>query len=334
MWTSLIESGVLQDWAGRGFRILAVLLVLWVALRLLRSWTERVREQWLATQLRVRRLRKDGGDAEKCEELEKRSLTIAHSVRHALTIVVVFIGLVTIADLAGFETKALLGAAGIASIAVGFGARSLVQDVVNGLFLLGGNQVREGDLVRLGGQTGIVEEINLRRVRLRSGDGTVHLIANGSIQHVANLSFGFSCYVWDLRLSYHEDVDRVIAVLQEIGRELRESPEHQADILEDLEIFGVDGFGPHGATLKMRFKTMPRRHAAVGRAMNRLIKKRFDELGIAFPLPARRLYPVAAPVIDFENLPGRAEREQLKAEIRELLAGMSDHPVLRKQTAG
>jgi moderate conductance mechanosensitive channel len=324
MWTTLIESGVLVDWGLRVFRILVVLLVALIVLRSLRRWTERARLQWLSAQMRMRRLRKAGAAIDACEELEKRSLTIAHSARHALSILISFVALVAIIGQLGIETNALLGFAGIISIAVGLGARSLIQDVISGMLILSGNQIREGDLLRIQDMTGVVEEINLRRLRLRGGDGTVHLIANGSIREVANLSFLFSCYVWDFRIAYHEDVDRVIRVLTEVGRELRATPEHAVDILEDLEIFGVDGFGPHGATIKMRIKTKPRRQAVVGRAMNRLIKRRFDELGMAFPLPARRLYPTSARLSDYRSMPGGREREALKAEIRDVIAGMSD----------
>lgn len=326
MWTTLIEGGVLVDWGLRVFRILVVLLVALVVLRSLGRWTERARLQWLSAQMRMRRLRKAGAAVDACEELEKRSLTIAHSARHALVIVVSFVALVAIAGQLGIETNALLGFAGIVSIAVGLGARSLIQDFISGLLILSDNQIREGDLVRIRDITGVVEEINLRRLRLRGADGAVHLIANGSIREVANLSFLFSCYVWDFRIAYHEDVETVIGVLTEIGRELRSTPEHAADILEDLEIFGVDGFGPHGATIKMRIKTKPRRQAVVGRAMNRQIKKRFEELGMAFPLPARRLYPVAGGQPDDRGLPGGCGREALKAEIRDVIAGMDGLP--------
>lgn len=316
-WAEFLNPERVAALAGALVRMAVIVLLAWVALGIIRRAVERVRQNWLRVSAAAARrsfLPGTGISSTNFEELEKRSRTIARLALQALSALVLTVALISVADQAGFEIRALLGAAGILSLAVGFGARNLVQDVITGLFLLVEDQIREGDVVRLGQASGLVEEISLRHVRLRSADGTVHIVPNGGITSVSNLSHQFSFYVLDLKLSYQADIDRVATLLAEIGQELRADPVLGVDILDELEILGVDSFHAHGPVLKMRIKTMPRRQWMVGRALNRRIKQRFDELGIAFPLPARRLYPGDVPP---SLLPSR---EALKQQVRALLA--------------
>ncbi len=322
-WDTLLDEARLFAVGAGLARIAAIAILAWIVLRISARLVERIRENWLRASSAASRQRfasPAGNVATRAEELEKRSRTIARLLLHALSVLVILVSVLIIADQAGFELRALLGAVGVVSLAIGFGARSLVQDLITGIFLLVEDQIREGDVVRLGRDvSGQVEQITLRHVRIRSGDGTVHIVPNGKISTVSNLTHQFSYYLWDLKLSYHADIDGVATVLSELGRELREDPDVRNDTLDDLEILGVDGFHAHGPVLKLRVKTVPKRQWAVGRAFNRRIKQRFDEAGIPFPHPTRRLYP-ADPAL-------RADlgRSQLKQQVRTLLSsGVSE----------
>jgi small conductance mechanosensitive channel len=274
-------------------RVALICLLTWVALRALARIVEQGRAHWLrAAKASQSWRRKASGpqDHAALAEAEKRSHTIAGLLHHTLSALVLTVAFLSIAQQAGLDIRALLGAAGIVSLAVGFGARSLVQDLINGLFLLLEGQIREGDIVRLGEVSGLVEEINLRHVRLRSGDGAVHIVSNGSVRMVSNLTLQFAYFVWDLRLHHKADPDFVARVAREIAEELRADPAWAPDVLEPLEVLGVDGFHAGGAILKMRVKTAPRRQWAVGRAMNRLLKQRLEADGVPFPLPVRLVH--------------------------------------------
>lgn len=302
--------------AGAALLRIAVLAVAaWVLVRVVHRVLERIRREWLRATIAVetRAAQRSSLSPAHREELEKRSITVMRLARQVIAALITTVALLSIADQAGFEIRALLGAAGILSLAIGFGARNLVQDLITGLFMLIEDQIREGDVVRLGGVSGLVEEITLRHVRLRSGDGVVHIVPNSRISQVSNLTHQFSYFVWDLRLSYHADLDRVAELLLDLGRELRSDPELGHDIIDDLEILGVDAFHAWGPVLKMRIKTLPRRQWAVGRAFNRLIKQRFDAEGIPFPLPAARLYPGAG------EIPAMPGREHWKRQVRAML---------------
>jgi len=190
----------------------------------------------------------------------------------------------------GFSIGPLLAGAGIAGLAVGFGAQNLVRDIISGLFIIGENQIRVGDVAILNGTGGLVEAVNLRTTVLRSQDGTVYIFPNGTINTVANMTHGFSYYVFDVAVAYKEDVDHVSDVLQEIGDQIAQEEPYKSMILAPFEVIGLDKFDDSAIIIKARIKTQPIKQWEVGREINRRIKKRFDELNIEIPFPARSLY--------------------------------------------
>jgi small conductance mechanosensitive channel len=190
----------------------------------------------------------------------------------------------------GVNIAPLLAGAGVVGLAIGFGAQRMVQDVINGAFILFQDLMSVGDVVKLGDTAGLVEALSIRTVRLRGLDGIVHTIPFSAIEGVSNLTREFAFHVFDLAIAYREDVDAVIDVIREVGEELRADPEVGPLILEPLEIFGLDAFGDSSIVVKGRIKTRPIRQWQVGRAINRLIKIRFDEHGIEIPFPHRTLY--------------------------------------------
>jgi small conductance mechanosensitive channel len=152
------------------------------------------------------------------------------------------------------------------------------------------NQVRVGDVVNIGGTGGLVEAITLRTIVLRDLAGNVHIIPHGSVDRVTNMTKDYSRYVFDVRVAHREDPDEVIRVLQEIGESLQRDPDLAQDILEPLEILGVDEFADSAVIIKCRITTKPIQQWRVGREMNRRIKKTFDARGIEIPFPHVRLY--------------------------------------------
>ncbi|MEW5800979.1 MAG: mechanosensitive ion channel family protein [bacterium] len=190
----------------------------------------------------------------------------------------------------GFSIGPLLAGAGIAGLAVGFGAQSLVRDIISGLFMIAENQVRVGDVAILNGTGGLVEKVSLRITVLRGLDGTVHVFPNGTINTVSNMTHDFSYYLFDIGVAYKEDVDRVFAVLREIGDQIAQEEPYKSMILEPFEIIGLDKFADSALIIKARIKTQPIQQWTVGREMNRRIKKRFDEEGIEIPFPQRTIY--------------------------------------------
>jgi len=252
-------------------------------------------------------------------EHEKRAQTIGRILRRTLGIAIWGVALVMILNEFNFNVGPVLASAGIVGLAVGFGAQNLVRDAITGLFMLVENQIRVKDVAIINGTGGLVEEINLRTTVLRGLDGTVHVFQNGAITSLSNMTYEFSYYVFDIGVAYKEDTDRVAAVLVEIADELRKDETYGPMILEPLEVLGVDQFADSAVIIKARLKTIPIQQWAVGREMNRRIKKRFDEEGIEIPFPHRSIYFGEASKA-FALRVDDTSREELKAVIREVLA--------------
>jgi small conductance mechanosensitive channel len=258
---------------GPGLRVLLIALLAFASVR--------------ATSLVVRRFEHEVATGSSLDALEraKRARTLGAVVSKVTTVLIVGIALLMILPEFRIDITPVLTGAGIVGLAVGFGAQTLVRDVISGFFLLLENQVRVGDVAEINGTGGLVEELNLRTIVLRDAEGTVHVFPNGAITTLANRSMDFSYYVIDLGISYREDTDRVTAVLREIGAELQQDPKFAPFILAPLEISGVDAFTDWAVVIKMRIKTVPLKQWEVGREMRRRIKKTFDARGIDLPYP-------------------------------------------------
>jgi small-conductance mechanosensitive channel len=218
-------------------------------------------------------------------ERQKRAQTLSHIVQVvATTVLLIVTTLLALGEL-GMNIAPLLATAGIGGLAIGFGAQNLVRDVITGFFILLEDQIRIGDVVKVGDKGGLVEGMSLRVLRLRDFDGSVHMIPNGTITTVTNMTKDFSYCVLSVSVAEKEDVDKVIAVLKEAGTALRQDPEFAADILENLEIVGVDDVAASQLTVKIRLKTLPTRQWRIGYELRRRIKRSFDAHGIESPVP-------------------------------------------------
>jgi small conductance mechanosensitive channel len=169
-------------------------------------------------------------------------------------------------------------------LAIGFGAQTLVKDLIAGFFLTLENQVRVGDVAVINGVAGLVEEINLRTLVLRDGEGSVHIFPNGSIERLSNRTKDYSYAVVDVGIPYAEDPDRVMEVLREVGASLAGDATLGPSVLEPVEVLGVDAFEETRMIVKARIKTLPQKQWDVGREYRRRVVKILDDRGIVMPV--------------------------------------------------
>ncbi|MEO8991366.1 MAG: mechanosensitive ion channel family protein [Nitrosospira sp.] len=223
-------------------------------------------------------------------EMVKRAETLGRVFRYLALVVVSVIGGMLILGELGISVAPILGAAGVVGLAVGFGAQSLVKDYFTGLFILLENQIREGDVVKLGEHAGLVEVVTLRYVQLRDYDGNVHFVPNSQINTVVNMARGFSQSVIDVGVAYRENTDEVMEAMREVGRKMREDPVFSLLILEDLEIAGVDKWADSAVIIRCRFKVKPLEQWSVRREYLRRLKHVFDARGIEIPFPHITVY--------------------------------------------
>jgi small-conductance mechanosensitive channel len=229
-------------------------------------------------------------DSLQAAEAKKRAQTLGNILRHAFLIVIFFIGLMMILGELGIQLGPLLATAGVGALAIGFGAQSLVKDVISGFFIILENHYRIGDVIEVAGVSGLVESVSLRRTVLRDLEGKVHTVPNGEIKVVSNLSKEWSRALVDIGISYREDIDQIIDLLAQIGKELEAEEPYKSAILEPPQILGVERFGESQLVIRMIVKTMPLKQWEVGRELRRRLKNRFDEKGIQIPLPHRVLF--------------------------------------------
>ncbi len=223
-------------------------------------------------------------------ETGRKLQTLAPLAQTSVKLLVVLVGFLLILQLVGVETGPLLAGVGIFGLAVGFAAQSLIKDIINGLFILTEGSVGAGDVVEVGGVSGVVEKVTLRSVRIRDLSGNVHFVPNSTIEHVENKTKDYSRYLLDVGVGYREDTDEVVAVMKEVDESMRQDPEFRWDMLEPIEIMGVDRFEDSAVIVRARLKTRPIQQWRVGREYNRRLKKAFDERGIEIPFPHRTVY--------------------------------------------
>jgi moderate conductance mechanosensitive channel len=224
------------------------------------------------------------------EEL-KRISTLSQVFRYIFTVLISIVTIMLILSELGISIAPILATAGVAGVAIGFGAQSLVKDYFTGFILLLENQIRQGDVVEVAGKGGFVEEVTLRFVKLRDYDGNVHFIPNGAISVVTNMSRQFAFSVIDIGVAYKEDVDEVMQIMREVGKELRTDPALKDRILGDIEIAGVDRLGESSITIRCRFKVTALSQWDVRREFYRRIKRAFDERGVEIPFRHITVYP-------------------------------------------
>ncbi|MFW5774369.1 MAG: mechanosensitive ion channel family protein [Tangfeifania sp.] len=223
-------------------------------------------------------------------EVEKRINTLINILAGIVTIVLWTIFIMIALKKFGVDIGPILASAGIIGVAVGFGAQELVRDFISGFFILLENQVREGDVAIINGTGGLVEKIEMRTITLRDLSGTVHVIQNGKINTLSNMTREWSAMVFDIGVAYKENVDDVMEVMREVGEELQKDENFSKTIIEPIEVFGLDSFGDSAIVIKARIKTKPIQQWTVGREYRRRLKEAFDARNIEIPFPHTTIY--------------------------------------------
>lgn len=219
-----------------------------------------------------------------------RARTILPIARNVLFMVFsAFFGLMLLSEL-GINIMPLLAGAGVLGIAIGFGAQTVVKDFLTGFTIIMEDLIQVGDVVTLAGRTGGIEKITIRKVQMRSLDGTVYTVPFSEIDIIENLTKNFSYYLLDVGIAYREDPDEVIQHLKAIDQEMNEDDKFKDLTLEPIEILGVDHFGDSAVIIKARLKTLPAKQWVVGREFNRRMKHKFDEHNVEMPFPHQTIY--------------------------------------------
>ncbi|MFC4705302.1 mechanosensitive ion channel family protein [Paraburkholderia caffeinitolerans] len=220
-----------------------------------------------------------------------RARTMLPLVRNALLVMTLSIAGIVIAANLGINVTPLLAGAGVIGLAIGFGAQSLVTDLITGLFIIIEETISVGDWIDLdNGHAGTVEHLSIRTVRLRDGQGAIHAIPFSQIKIVKNLSRDFAFAVFEVRVPFSVDLDTVTRIIRETGAELVADFRYRREILGPVEVFGLDRFDPNWMVVKGQIKTRPLQQWSVTRAFNARLKRHMDEAGIQIPVPQMQVH--------------------------------------------
>jgi moderate conductance mechanosensitive channel len=235
--------------------------------------------------------------------------TLGRVVGRLVSALVMVIAATAILEVLGISLTPILATAGLAGVAVGLGAQSLLKDYINGLFLLVDDQLRQGEVVQIAGIGGSVEEVTLRYIRLRDYNGHVHFVPNGQIGTVTNRTRDFAFAVMDVGIAYRESVREAIKVMRSIGLEMRADATFGPRILEDLEIAGVNEWAGSAVVIRCRFKVDAVQQWGVRREYLERLKAAFDAHDIEIPYPHLTVYAgepklEAAPAFNVRSVPG------------------------------
>jgi moderate conductance mechanosensitive channel len=283
------EEGVVKwfnavDWIQAGSRIAAILVASFLLIFLARRLISGL-EKFTATHaLDV--------------EARKRAATVSNVLRKLAAILIGVLATLAIFNTLGISILPFLATAGVAGIAIAFGAQSLVKDFFRGFFLLAENQIRQGDVVEIAGKSGLVEDLTLRYVQLRDYEGNVHYVPNGEIGVVTSASRTFAYAVIDVTIALEQDIAPVIDLMRATGKQLRADPEFKARILEDIDIAGIETWNDRGITLRGRFKVHALEQSNVKREYLMRLKHAFDNADIRQPRSTMTFvegYPRPAP---------------------------------------
>lgn len=221
----------------------------------------------------------------------KRIDTLARVMNYGASVVIWVVGAIVLLGELGISIGPIIATAGVLGMAVGFAAQSLIRDYFNGFFLLLENQVREGDIVEIAGKSGMVEEMTLRYIRLRNFDGHVNFVPNGSITTVTSLTREYAYSIINIGVAYREDLDEVIALIEDTAEKMRFDPAFEGKILDKLDLWGVDKWDDSAVIVTCRFKVQPLDQWAVRREYLKRLKRVFDDNNIEIPFPHLTVYP-------------------------------------------
>lgn len=269
-------------------KLLVILVVAFVLLTILRAITGRLvnfsKGAHVHTGLRAQQLR-----------------TLASVIQSVGTVLIYLLAAMQTLPLFGVDVKPILASAGIAGLAIGFGAQTLVKDVINGFFILLENQYDLGDTVRIAGVTGTVEAMSLRRTVLRDMNGAVHVIPNSEVKVVANMTRDWGQVAIPITVDYREKSERVIKVLTEVAKGLYDDPAFHDQFVSAPEVLGIDRMSGQEVDYLVIVKALPNQQWGASREFRRRVKEAFERNGIRTPDPQRMFIQDAAPAKDLER---------------------------------
>ena len=278
-WLQGVLGGAFAGWSPAlrsSLNLLIILALTWAALIIVNRGVRRFRVYMEARSL-------DGEEA-------KRVGTLCRAFRSAGSVVIFVVAAMLVMSELGISIAPVLATAGVAGIAIGFGAQSLVKDYFAGLFLLLEDQIRQGDVVQIAGIGGQVEDVTLRYVRLRDFEGHVHFVPNGEIKIVTNRTRDYAQALIEVGVAYREDTDEALEVMREVGRGMRAEADWRARILDDVEIVGVERWADSAVILRCRLKVVGIQQWNVRREFLRRLKKAYQARGIEIPYPHLTVY--------------------------------------------
>ena len=265
-----------------------IIVILGIALLVLRI-VHRLTNQWMD---RVQNL-------DKTDARRQRADTLGSLIRSTAQYVVWPIATIMVLSEVGLDVGALLATAGVAGLAIGFGAQTLVKDVISGVFLLFDDLIHVGDLVNIGGTVGTVESIGVRLIKVRQFDGELVMIPAGEIRTFGNKSMDWARVVVPVGLSYGQDIDAILPIMEEVAQEW--AAENEAILLEDApQVQGLLDFGDSAVTARVVVQVKPGEQYAAERELRQRLKRTFDEQGVEIPFPQRTVH-----TIDEESAPAR-----------------------------
>ncbi len=292
-----ISSAPVTSWIGEhGWRIALIVVLSMVAIIVV--------GEFIPTFV-VRTLARRASESE--EEVDKRGDTLSRVLMDTAQVAILLVAAFMVLSELNIDITPILAGFGVVGIAIGFGAQSLVKDIVAGLFIILENQYRVGDVVKIADVSGLVESINLRRTVRRDMDGAVHTVPNGEIRVSSNFTKEWSRVNLNVSVGYGQDLDRVISVINRVGKELAEDPEWAAAILTPPKALRVDNLGDSGIDIKILGETKPTRQWDVTGELRRRLKKTFDEEGIEIPWPHTKVYFGNSPAFTGEEHGARSK---------------------------
>ena len=263
------------NWARySGPKLVVILMVAFILVYLLGLITRRLRTYQhtdaLPSGLRTQQLR-----------------TLADVINSIGKFVIYLVALLQLLPLFGVDVKPILASAGIAGLAVGFGAQTLVKDMINGFFIIIENQYDVSDVIKVAGVTGAVEAMTLRRTMLRDSNGTVHIIPNSEIKVVSNLTRDWTQVMLNIAVDYNENSDRILKLLNEIGEKIYHDENFMDSFVAEPEVPGIERISGREVEYLLQAKVKPGKQFEVGRELRRRIQKSFAEAGVQTPAAGR-----------------------------------------------
>ena len=281
------NAAEIADSLAKPIRILVILLVAWILVRLTRVFTARFVRHLSGGVEKLASMRGgvalvDTGPMSQARRIQ-RAETIGAVVRSLITITIWSIAVLTILEALGINLAPLIAGAGIAGVALGFGAQSLVRDFLSGMFMLMEDQFGVGDVVDAGVATGTVEGVSLRTTRLRDVDGVVWHIPNGTILRIGNKSQQWSRAVVDVPVTFEADAGTATDVIRDVTATIWHDPDFASIILAEPTVLGVESLDPGRVVIRVVVRTQPQQQWRVERELRTRIKAALDAVGIALP---------------------------------------------------